>query len=445
MKRTMGIVTLLAIASGCSSVQPSSDYSRGYYDGRAMAVPGPATPTWSANKSSLPREVRYSGTPVPAVGPVPNPRPSALPSSLPAATTDLTAQAPAGAVTTGALAANVPVSHSGPAEDLDQPPPPAPVGLAPPALPQAKSDQMLPPPNLAPLLAASNNDPLVPAARSEVKAAKVELPAPKAAKVELPAPKAADPLPIPEPVAAPSDPAPPSLPEPVVPPADVKPGVMVLDHQASGPRGPAVRMVNTKRITINYELKNVGPSGVSGVELWYTQDGKAWKKRDVSSQVRPPYIVEVNEEGLYGFTLLAKNGIGLSKEPPQPGDLPQIWVEVDLTNPVVHLTGVNASCTSKAQNVIIRWTAQDKNLAPRPITLSYAPKVEGPWTTIATNVPNTGRYVWPLPAEAPARFVVRVEARDSVGNVGSAQTPKPVLLDRSLPDAEIITVDSDGK
>src|SRR5262249_31386977 len=159
---------------------------------------------------------------------------------------------------------------------------------------------------------------------------------------------------------------------------------------------------------VNYEVKDVGPSGVSGVELWYTQDGsKTWKKRDVPPQTQPPYIIEVNDEGLYGFTLLAKNGIGLSKDPPQAGDLPQVWVEVDLTKPVVHLSAVNARCSGKSQCVVIHWTAADKNLGPRPITLSYALKPEGPWNPIATNLENTGRYEWPLPADVPCRFLIR--------------------------------------
>jgi hypothetical protein len=233
--------------------------------------------------------------------------------------------------------------------------------------------------------------------------------------------------------------APPTLPK--VDKAPPTPGVVVIDQQQDHTASPAVRMVNSKRITINYEVKDVGPSGISGIELWFTQDGKTWKKRDVSSSAKPPYVVEVNEEGLYGFTLLARNGIGLAKEAPQPGDAPMIWVEVDLTNPVVQLTGVNANCVKKTQNVIIHWRATDKNFGPRPITLSYATKEEGPWQTIAAHVPNTGRYVWPLPADAPVRFYVRVEAADVVGNVGMAQTPKPVLMDRSQPTVSILNVE----
>jgi hypothetical protein len=236
--------------------------------------------------------------------------------------------------------------------------------------------------------------------------------------------------------------------EMIVPPATktkTEAGVVMVDKQANRPTPPAVRLVNSKRITINYEVKDVGPSGLSAVELWSTQDGKSWKKRDVSATAQPPYAVEVKEEGLYGFTLLARNGIGLGKEAPKSGDLPQIWVEVDMTKPVVELTGVNASVKGQSQNVIIKWKATDKNLGPKPITLSYAVKEGGPWQVIAANVPNSGRYVWPLLPEVPARFRVRVEATDLVGNVGFAQTPKPVLMDRSQPTVSILTVEANAR
>src|SRR5205823_13601953 len=82
------------------------------------------------------------------------------------------------------------------------------------------------------------------------------------------------------------------------------------------PAAAAVRMVNSKRVSLNYEIKDVGPSGISAVELWYTQDGKRWEKFDTANQPRPPLVIEVKDDALYGFTLVARNGIGLGKRPP---------------------------------------------------------------------------------------------------------------------------------
>jgi hypothetical protein len=192
---------------------------------------------------------------------------------------------------------------------------------------------------------------------------------------------------------------------------------------------PAFRMVNTKKFSLNFEVKDVGVTGISSVDLWCTQDMHTWKKFESVQQLANALLVEVKEEGTYGFTLLARNGNGLGKAPPQPGDLPQVWVSVDLTPPAVTLSGVEMSLTSKTPGLIIRWTAKDRNFGPRPVTLSYASNPEGPWTLMAANVDNTGRYEWPLTDSVPANMYVRVQAADLNGNVGYAQTENPIRLD----------------
>src|SRR5207253_9960778 len=85
------------------------------------------------------------------------------------------------------------------------------------------------------------------------------------------------------------------------------------------PGDPAVRMVNSKRISLNYEIKDKGPSGVSAVELWYTQDGRSWLKYPENLNRDPPFVFDVNDEGVYGFTLVVRSGVGLGGTPPQVG------------------------------------------------------------------------------------------------------------------------------
>jgi hypothetical protein len=202
---------------------------------------------------------------------------------------------------------------------------------------------------------------------------------------------------------------------------------------------PMVRMVNTKRITLNFEVRDVGPSGVAGVELWYTQDCKDWRKYDAPPQAHS-YIIEVEEEGMYGFTLVARSGLGLAQDPPTAGDLPQIWVMVDLTRPEVQLTDVSAGLDGKVPTVTIQWKASDKNLGRQPVSLDYAASEEGPWQPIATNLDSVGRFVWRVPAGAPSRIYIRAQAADLSGNVGVALTEKPVLLGTATPQAAIVNV-----
>jgi hypothetical protein len=214
------------------------------------------------------------------------------------------------------------------------------------------------------------------------------------------------------------------MPEPLVPPTNV-----VDLGNAPVVQQPAFRMVNTKKFTLNFEVKDVGVTGISTVDLWCTQDMRTWKKLDSVQQLANALVVEVKDEGTFGFTLVARNGNGLGKAPPQAGELPQVWVSVNTTPPAVSLSGVEMSLTTKAPSMIIRWTAKDRNFGPRPVTLSYAANVEGPWTLLSANVENTGRYEWPLPANVPGAMYVRVQAADLNGNVGFAQTENPIHLE----------------
>ncbi|MBV9123186.1 MAG: hypothetical protein JO112_07505 [Planctomycetes bacterium] len=205
------------------------------------------------------------------------------------------------------------------------------------------------------------------------------------------------------------------------------------------PGNLGVHMVNSKSISLNYKIRDTGSSGIGSVELWYTQDGRSWTRYPSNLNPTGPFVLEVSEEGLYGFTLVAHSGVGLGGSPPQVGDQPQIWVEVDVTRPVVRLTGVEVGRGADAGKMIITWEATDKNLTREPITLSYASQAEGPWTPIGQRLENTGRYVWTMPADVPPKLLIRVEAVDRAGNVGAAES-EPKIVDLSQPKAEILEV-----
>jgi len=212
-------------------------------------------------------------------------------------------------------------------------------------------------------------------------------------------------------------------------PAHPAPATLNLGQAANDASAPAIRMVNSKRVTLNYELKDVGASGVSGVELWCTQDAHTWKKGEIVAQTSHSFTVEVKDEGLYGFTLLARNGSGVGKDAPASGEQPQVWVMVDVTKPVVQIVGVELDRNAKSPTVEIHWVAKDKNLGPRPITLSYGEQAEGPWTPIAAGVENSGQYEWQPKADVPHHIYLKVEAVDMPGNAASAQTANPLGLE----------------
>src|SRR5262249_50885126 len=95
----------------------------------------------------------------------------------------------------------------------------------------------------------------------------------------LPAATAAAPATAPPP---PRPPPPPLHPEPPPPPPAPPP--------VAPPSDPAVRLVNAKHVVIDFELKKVGPSGVSQVELWVTRNGQIWQRQPGLPFSQSPYV-----------------------------------------------------------------------------------------------------------------------------------------------------------
>ena len=52
--------------------------------------------------------------------------------------------------------------------------------------------------------------------------------------------------------------------------------------------------------------------------------------------------VSVDGEGIFGFRIVVHSGSGLGGRPPADGDLPDIWIGVDLTKPTGRITGADS-------------------------------------------------------------------------------------------------------
>ncbi len=204
------------------------------------------------------------------------------------------------------------------------------------------------------------------------------------------------------------------------------------------PPGEHPRMVNSRLFELEYEIDSIGPSGIGSVELWGTRDsGRTWRSYAVDQDKRSPILVTVDEEGVYGFRIVVTNGAGLGGKPPQAGDLPDLWVGVDVTRPVARIISAEQGTDAEAGCLIIAWQADDRMLAARPVSLSFSQKRTGPWLPIAAGLDNTGRYAWPLENRMPAQFYLRLAVRDEAGNIGAYETSDPVTIDQSRPTVRV--------
>ena len=204
------------------------------------------------------------------------------------------------------------------------------------------------------------------------------------------------------------------------------------------PPGERPRMINSTAFALDYDVDSVGPSGIGRVELWGTTDNsKTWRRFTVDNDNRSPLMVNVNAEGIYGFRVVVTNGVGLGGQPPQSGDLPDLWIGIDVTKPTARIVSAQQGIDGEAGQLIISWQADDKMLAARPVSLSFSEKRGGPWLPIASGLENTGRYAWALDSRTPSQFYLRLEVRDEAGNVGIHEMPEPVTIDQSRPTVHV--------
>ena len=202
------------------------------------------------------------------------------------------------------------------------------------------------------------------------------------------------------------------------------------------PPGEKPRMVNSRLFELIYDDDSVRPAG-GRIELWGTKDGgQTWKNFVTGDDCRKPLAISVDADGVYGFRAVAVVA-GAGGVSPRSGELPEVWIGVDLTKPVTRIITAGEGAGADAGSLLITWEATDQTLAARPISLMFAENPSGPWTTIAAGLENTGRYVWTVPTRLPQRIYLRLEARDEAGNVGSFDTSEPVTLSGFHPSVRV--------
>lgn len=206
-----------------------------------------------------------------------------------------------------------------------------------------------------------------------------------------------------------------------------------------------LRAVKSHRFEVNYRIDDVGPSGVSAVELFVTQNnGQKWFKYGDDQDKQSPFVVEVPEDGLYGFAIRVRSGAGLADDPPQPGEEPSVVIVVDRTPPQLQLLPIQQGAGGQMNKLSISWRMADDNPSDKPVSLAYSANPNGPWERICDWQPDTGNYVWNVGQGVPSRLYIRLAARDAAGNHSFVDTPQPLLVDLSKPTARIVDVESNG-
>jgi hypothetical protein len=200
-------------------------------------------------------------------------------------------------------------------------------------------------------------------------------------------------------------------------------------------------MTPSRRFQLEYALDGVGAGGVRQVELWGTTDGgQTWSAWQQDPDRQSPVEVEVNQDGLYGFHVVIVANNGLAGPAPRNGEAADVWVAVDSTPPQLRLTSAIYGHGDRTGQLEIRWLAEDRWLAERPVTLMYSDRPDGPWTTIAAGGPTSGQFYWQVEPRVPRQVYLRIEVQGRVGNASHDQVTEPVSLHGLVPSARIRSI-----
>src|SRR5262249_54217569 len=93
---------------------------------------------------------------------------------------------------------------------------------------------------------------------------------------------------------------------------------------------PPLQVVNSRMVTLEYQLDKVGHAGVGRVKLYLTDnDGKTWQEYAEDDDPKPSgsgrrvqRTVELPGEGVFGLRLVGQNRPGRGKQPPLARGLP---------------------------------------------------------------------------------------------------------------------------
>ena len=204
---------------------------------------------------------------------------------------------------------------------------------------------------------------------------------------------------------------------------------------------PSPSVVGSGRFELNFEVEDVGPSGVRQVALYITEDGgHTWFHYGNDADGRSPFSVSVPRDGEYGFAFRVTSGVGVVSPPPQPGESPEIALSVDTTPPSVRASQPTLQTAHGTSEVVVRWEMDDANAVARPISLDVSTSASGPWTEIAASLPDSGRFVWAADGTTFPSAFFRVRAVDAAGHIAVATTNVPLILDASRPRARFTAV-----
>ncbi len=196
-----------------------------------------------------------------------------------------------------------------------------------------------------------------------------------------------------------------------------------------------VPAVSTRAVDLHYAVPG-SALPLQEVALWIKREGSLeWQRYGSDDDLQPPIRFVVPDEGSYALFFVMTNAVGQSSGPPQPGDKGHGAVLADWTAPLVQIQGLAVDESTKPPRLMVRWSAFDANLPSRPVTLLFRQSDQPQWQTLSSDLANSGRHDWEIPATVHGALEIRVLVTDLAGNAASDQGG-PLEVLQPLPEQQ---------
>lgn len=222
-------------------------------------------------------------------------------------------------------------------------------------------------------------------------------------------------------------------------------GPFTVDTQVPEAIAGGSNAANTQSVNIPYEIKNKGYSDITKVTLYYTSDGgKTWFEYGDDPDLKSPFTF-TKGDGAWGIYITCQTDpgqrSGIKQKAPESGVVPQLTITVDATAPTVRFTSFLGGGYYKVRSVQkIEWVYEDRNPMEDGLILEYSPDGGKNWYALSSNLnPLKKEYQWETPSKKEGEaYLLRLTARDKLGNSNQAMIQRPFKLDDELPTLRIV-------
>jgi hypothetical protein len=158
---------------------------------------------------------------------------------------------------------------------------------------------------------------------------------------------------------------------------------------------PAERQVlHSTHATLEYQVDQVGPSGIAKVTVWMTRDGgQTWQFLCEDPDKKSPVELDLPGDGIYGVSVAVTNNMGQGCGPPARGTAPDCWIEVALPKTAAAPPPPPMPLEESAVRNIVHRPAGDSFAPPGAALAHETHKPESPATSPAQRQYINSRHV----------------------------------------------------